>query len=460
MNHNLNLETIKHLQPTINIGMIGSVSNGKSSLTEKLTGKKTQQHSNEKEQGLTVLLGYANAKIFKCPNCAAPKSYQSFPSNVMKKDCKYCQSDMELVHHISVVDCPGHKALIGVMLNGTCIMDSTILVESVANLNETPGITETEKPLIQTQEHLNAATLTNLNNTLVCLNKMDLCEEKDALNKMDHLKTILKDSIAENSPIVPIVANHNINVNVVCEYLCKLMPKPQPDLTSKPKMLIVRTFNVNHQDVDIKQIKGGVIGGSIIKGILKIGDKIVIYPGIVQRIKKEQEQTQNNDEWESNWWYKPIITTIESIYSEKNKLDFAIPGGLLGVGLTVDPSLTAKDHLIGNTAVLYEKGNMDEHKVYEFIQVKTEFLEKLEKTNKFKENEKIIIHHNAHKTSCIVRYSKKKIIELELMSKPMYAQIGDYITISRFVEGQGTKITGRGVILNGKESKNFSKHSI
>ena len=84
------MKKIMDNQPTINVGMIGSVSNGKSSITEKLTSIKTQKHSSEKERNITIKLGYANAKIFKCPKCPKPDCYQSAQSEIYEMDCKYC----------------------------------------------------------------------------------------------------------------------------------------------------------------------------------------------------------------------------------------------------------------------------------------------------------------------------------------------------------------------------------
>jgi translation initiation factor 2 subunit 3 len=85
-------QIMKH-QPTINIGMIGSVSNGKSTITGKLTGIKTQKHSDELKKNITIKLGYANTKIFKCPDCPEPQCYQSHHSEIMEAQCKFCDNE-------------------------------------------------------------------------------------------------------------------------------------------------------------------------------------------------------------------------------------------------------------------------------------------------------------------------------------------------------------------------------
>ena len=57
-----------NLQPICNIGTLGSVSDGKSTLVEKLTGIKTQRHSSEKIRNITIKSGYANLKIWMNEN--------------------------------------------------------------------------------------------------------------------------------------------------------------------------------------------------------------------------------------------------------------------------------------------------------------------------------------------------------------------------------------------------------
>lgn len=56
---------------------------------------------------------------------------------------------------------------------------------------------------------------------------------------------------------------------------------PIRDLSAKPKLIIIRSFDINSPGVDYKSIVGGVIGGSILSGMLKVGDDVEIRPGIV-----------------------------------------------------------------------------------------------------------------------------------------------------------------------------------
>src|ERR1700759_4465181 len=70
-------------QATINIGTIGHVAHGKSTVVKAISGVQTVRFKNELERNITIKLGYANAKIYKCdnPECPRPTCYKSFKSD-------------------------------------------------------------------------------------------------------------------------------------------------------------------------------------------------------------------------------------------------------------------------------------------------------------------------------------------------------------------------------------------
>ena len=109
-------------QPEVNIGTIGHVDHGKTTLVQALTGTWASRHSEELKRGITIKLGYANMPIYKCPKCPSPKSY------TIKPYCEACNSEAEFVRAVSFVDAPGHEALMATMLSGAAIMDGAILV--------------------------------------------------------------------------------------------------------------------------------------------------------------------------------------------------------------------------------------------------------------------------------------------------------------------------------------------
>lgn len=76
-------------------------------------------------------------------------------------------------------------------------------------------------------------------------------------------------TIAESAPIIPISAQLKYNVEVVCEYLTRYIPVPTRDFMADPRLIIIRSFDVNKPGCDVEDLQGGVAGGSILRGILK-----------------------------------------------------------------------------------------------------------------------------------------------------------------------------------------------
>merc|ERR1712111_219735 len=85
----------------------------------------------------------------------------------------------------------------------------------------------------------------------------------------------------------------------------------------------------------VDQLRGGVAGGSIPKGVLKIGQEIEVRPGIISKNSEGAVVCQ------------PIFSRVVSLYAEQNDLAFAVPGGLIGVGTKIDPTLCRGDRMTG-----------------------------------------------------------------------------------------------------------------
>lgn len=100
-------ESIMQGQATVNIGTIGHVQHGKSTVVRAISTVDTVRHKTEKERNITIKLGYANAKIFKCTNaeCQRPGCYKPFPSATKEAMCGKCGANMKLMRHVSFVDC-------------------------------------------------------------------------------------------------------------------------------------------------------------------------------------------------------------------------------------------------------------------------------------------------------------------------------------------------------------------
>jgi len=305
-------------QPEVNIGTIGHVDHGKTTLVEAITGVWAARHSEELKRGITIKLGYADAPVYKCPVCEPPRNYST------SEICPRCGAKGEFVRALSFVDSPGHEALMATMLSGAAVMDGVILVIAA----------DEPCPQPQTREHLAAIEIIGVNKVVIAQTKIDLVDKKRALESYKEIIEFTKGTVAEGAPIIPVSALHSVNIDLLLYAIEKYIPTPPRDPIKPPRMYIVRSFDVNKPGTPIENIVGGVIGGSILQGKFKVGEYIEIKPGVSQ----------------TRGAYEPLLTKITSLHAGGRYVDEAICGGLVGVGTLLDPSLTKADGLSGNVA--------------------------------------------------------------------------------------------------------------
>jgi translation initiation factor 2 subunit 3 len=410
-------------QATINIGTIGHVAHGKSSVVRAISGVHTVRFKTEMERNITIKLGYANAKIYKCanPDCAAPGSYQSWGSSkedVIVGGCKQCKGDMLLLRHISFVDCPGHDILMATMLNGAAVMDAAMLL--IAG-NETC-------PQPQTAEHLAAVEIMKLKHLIILQNKIDLVNKESATSQSEDIKAFLKGTCAETAPIIPISAQLKYNIDVICEYISRHIPVPPRNFTASARLIVIRSFDVNKPGSEVEAIKGGIAGGSILQGVLTKGMRIEVLPGIV--FKDAQGTVRNT----------PIVSSIVSLQAEQNFLEYAVPGGLIGVGTNIDPTLTRSDRLVGQ--VLGEYGTLP--KVYHELQVnffllrrllgvKTQGADKGERVADLSVGEVLMVNVGSTSAGGKIKAVKGDMAKI-VLTTPVCTSFGEKIALSRRVD--------------------------
>ena len=156
----------------------------------------------------------------------------------------------KLVRHVSFVDCPGHDILMATMLTGAAIMDAALLLIAA---NETC-------PQPQTNEHLAAIEIMKLKNILILQNKIDLVTREDAITQHGHIKEFIKGTAAENAPIVPISAQLKLSIDMLCELMIKNIPLPVRDFTSEPRLIVIRSFDVNKPGCEVDDLTGKFYG--------------------------------------------------------------------------------------------------------------------------------------------------------------------------------------------------------
>src|SRR3989339_171040 len=263
--------------PELNVGVVGHIDHGKTTLLSKITGKFADTHSEELKRGITIKLGYAELTIYKDGN-----KFTSEKKGIPQR-------------YVSFIDAPGHEMLMATMLSGAATIDAAILVIAA---NE--GI----KP--QTKEHLLALQVKKIKNIIIAQNKIDLVSKEKALENYKIIKEFTKGTIAENSPIIPISAQQEINIDKILEELCKI-EIPKREINAEPIFLVARSFDINRPGTEIKKLKGGVLGGILKKGKLKVGDEIEIKPGL--SIKKANQQI-----------YQTLTTKILSLHKAVESL--------------------------------------------------------------------------------------------------------------------------------------------
>ncbi len=304
-------------QPCVNIGTAGHVDHGKTTLTQALTGVWTSVHSQELRRGITIRVGYSDAAFYKCKKCEEPLGYSTVPK------CPNCGKESELTRVVSFVDSPGHESLMANMLSGSALMDGALLV--VAANEKVP------KP--QTKEHLLALETLGIKQIVVVQNKVDLVTYDEATANYADIVKFVKGTKAAKSPIIPISAQSSLNIDALIGAIESTIETPARDESKDAVMHVLRSFDVNKPGSKIKDMKGGVVGGSLTTGSLKVGDTIEIKPGLLNEKKK---------------LYEPIQTEIVSLGTSAGIVESVKPGGLIAIGTKLDPSLTRSDSLIGS----------------------------------------------------------------------------------------------------------------
>ena len=404
-------------QPVVNIGMVGHVDHGKTTLTRALSGVWTDTHSEERKRGISIKLGYADTAFYKT------KDGEYYPTGKRpdgKKDV-----DKELLRVVSFVDAPGHETLMAVMISGSSIMDGALLL-----------ISATEKcPQPQTREHLAALQIAGIENIVIVQNKIDIVTKERAIESHNEIKEFVKGTIAEDAPIIPISAHHDVNLDILIQAIEDIIPTPDHGKQKEALMYVARSFDINRPGSRPDKLRGGIIGGSVVKGQFSVGDDILIAPG-----RRIQEGSKTR--WE------PIKTVIESVQGGGLDLETIHAGGLCGVATPMDPNVTKADDLSGQ--VMARQGELPP--IWEEFNLDLDLLEHMvasgddapEKVRPLQPNEMLMINSATATSVGQVTAIKGKKCTLRLRL-PRCALEGSRITLSRRI-GTRWRLIGHGTI--------------
>ena len=390
--------------PELNVGVVGHIDHGKTTLLSMLTGKFADTHSEELKRGITIKLGYAEVVISKDKNT-------------------YTQENKGTpVRYISFIDAPGHEMLMATMLSGAATIDAAILVVAA---NE--GI----RP--QTREHLMALKAKKVKNIIIVQNKIDLVDKKQALKNYKEIKQFVKGTPAENSIIIPASAQQKVNIEKILEALVNV-EIPKKDKSKDPIFLVARSFDINRPGTSIENLNGGVLGGILKQGILKVGDEIEIKPGL--SIKKSGEYA-----------YVPLKTKIKSLHKGKDDVKEVLPGVSISIETELDPNTAKTDSLTG--CIASKKDLLPD--VSTKIKIKAELFKEIwgEEGHKpidpLKTKDMLMLSVNTTITVGIVEKIEKDSVELSL-NIPIVALKGDNVGIARNINGHW-RLIGLGEII-------------
>ena len=383
-----------------------------------MSGVWTDTHSEELKRGISIKLGYADTAFYKT------KKGDYYVSGKQPDGEKDNLDDLERV--VSFVDAPGHETLMAIMIGGASIMDGALLMVAANEVCPQP----------QTREHLMALGIAGIKNIIVVQNKIDLVSREKAIENHNQIKEFLKGTIAENAPIIPISAHHDVNLDMLISSIQEIIPTPKRNEKEDALMYVARSFDVNRPGTRPKKIQGGILGGSIVSGKFNIGDEIEIGPG--RRI-----QVSGKDKW------IPIVSTISSIKGGGIDLDSMTAGGLCGMATRLDPSFSKSDNLSGQVVSI--KGKLPT--VRTKVQLDVSLLQEMvgsdgESTDVYplRQGETLMVTVATAKSVGTVSNNQKNKVFLNL-KLPICANMGSRLSLSRRV-GTRWRLIGHASIID------------
>jgi len=211
------------------LGTAGHIDHGKSTLVKALTGTDPDRLKEEKERGITLDLGFASL-------------------------------DLPGGNRLGIVDVPGHEGLIKNMLAGMGGMDVVMLV-----------IAADEGIMPQTREHLAICDLLQVKKGLIVLTKMDMVDKDWLALVQDDVRSFVKGTFLEKSPLVPVSSKTGENLPLLVQELAKLSNEVSPKSSNGILRLpIDRVFTMKGF--------GTVITGTLLSGTISIDQEVEILP--------------------------------------------------------------------------------------------------------------------------------------------------------------------------------------
>lgn len=265
-------------------------------------------------------------------------------------------------------------------------------------------------------------------------NKVDLVEYNNALDNYDQIKEFVSNTIAESAPIIPISAQHNLNIDVLIESIENTIKTPPRNKNVDPIMHVLRSFDINKPGLPIKNVHGGVLGGALVQGEFNLNDEVEIRPGLLDEKKSK---------------FEVIYSKITSLATGAGLVNNVKPGGLISIGTKLDPTFIKSDSLIGS--VIGKPGTLPEN--IDQISVKTNLFDnavgtqELIRVEPIKTKEILRLNIGTAATIGTVTNAKSKdSVEIKLR-KPLCILPSSRVAISRKI-AERWRLIGAGIVNN------------
>jgi elongation factor Tu len=249
-------EKFERVKPHVNVGTIGHVDHGKTTLTAALTKVAADR-------------GWAKFVPYDEVAKASESQGRRDPTKILTIATSHVEYST-LNRHYAHVDCPGHADYVKNMITGAAQMDGAILVVSAA-----------DGPMPQTREHILLARQVGVPYIVVFLNKVDLIDDEELLDLVElEVRDLLKqyDFPAEEVPVIRGAAVKALNgekgdladeaIVRLYDALDSYIPVPERDI-DKPFLMPI-------EDIFSIQGRGTVVTGRVERGIVKVGDEMSI----------------------------------------------------------------------------------------------------------------------------------------------------------------------------------------
>lgn len=399
------------------ISTAGHVDHGKTTVVYALSGIWVARHSEEVKKAMTIKLGYIQIGIYECSGSEYPLT-----DGLLNKDKCPDSSEPKLLRKISIVDVPGHEVLIATMVSGAAAVDAALMV-----VDATASV-----PQPQTAEHFAVVDIIGVRNMVVAQNKIDLVTREKAVENYNQIRKFLADTWAQNSPVVPVSALHRVNIDVLAFYINKITPRRDPDMAKPARMAVLRSFNVNPPGTPVNKLRGGVLGGTMLQGVIKVGEEVEIRPGL--KIDKQGAKSP----------YQPLITKIVGVEYGGERAEEARPGGLVGLLTTLDPALAKADALAGS--IVGKPGSLPP--VWTNIELEAKDLPRSgERAEPMKHNEVVMVSIGPATVFGVVQSVKKDVVSIAL-KKAIAADEGAKAVITRQIKNRWL-VSNYGVLRGG-----------